>query len=126
MSVVLLSSLLTAAGLQKLCSQTNPSHLVDGESHCVHVLSHLPHASAVLLDQTNHEAAAVLSIVRVIVLLIQLDHKLRVCPKRVCGLETTDQNLYKSPERLRGGVMAVPPAASLLLIGVSCRTLQNL
>lgn len=66
----------------------NRSHLVDGESHCVHVFSHFLHASAVLLDQTDHEAAAVLSVVRVVVLLVQTDHKLRVRPERVCGLKT--------------------------------------
>lgn len=81
----------------------------------MHVLPHLPHASAVLLDQTNHKAAAGLSIVRVIVLLIQLDHKLRVRPKRVCGYKSKRQSQTDCGDG--GGVMAIPPVQHTVMTG---------
>ena len=59
-------------------------NLVDGEADSVHILSHLPQASAILLDQTNHKAAAGLAIIWVVILLVQSDDKLRVGPESVC------------------------------------------
>lgn len=58
----------------------------------MHVFAHLPHSSAVLLDQTHHQAAAGLAVVRVVILLVQSDHKLRVGPEAVCDAsgETTE------------------------------------
>lgn len=66
-------------------------HLVDGEADSVHVLPHLPQAPAVLLDQTDHEGAAGLSVIWVVVLLVKLDHELRVHPERVCESQTHSQ-----------------------------------
>lgn len=60
------------------------SHLVDGKSNGLHVLPLFTQLPAVLLDQANHKAASILSIIGVIVLLIQLDYKLRVRPECVC------------------------------------------
>lgn len=59
----------------------------------MHVLPHLPHASAVLLDQANHKAAASLAIFWVVVLLLQLDNKLRVRPKCVYGYKQESERL---------------------------------
>lgn len=61
-------------------------HLIDGESHCVHVFAHFPHSSAVLLDHTHHQTAGVVAIIRLVIHLIQLDQKLRVGPEGVCGV----------------------------------------
>lgn len=71
--------------------------LVDGESNGLHVLSLLPHASAVLLDQTHHQTASRLAIIWVIVLFVQLDHKLWIRPKRVCGSQTNAAGLVPRP-----------------------------
>lgn len=80
----------------------------------MHVLSHLPHASAVLLDQTDQEAAAGLSVVGVVVLFIQPDHKLGVGPERVCGMETVSQEVRRSADRAprSGGLTGKVPAAA--------------
>lgn len=63
---------------------TCSSHLIDSEANSVHVLPLFTELPAVLLDQADHKTASILSIIRVIVLLIQLDHKLRVHPECVC------------------------------------------
>lgn len=67
-------------------------HLVDSESHCVHVFANLSHSSAVLLDHPHHQTAASLTVVWVVILLVQSDQKLWVCPEAVCGMsgETTE------------------------------------
>lgn len=50
----------------------------------MHVLPLFTELPAILLDQADHKTASILSIIGVIILLIQLDHKLRVCPECVC------------------------------------------
>lgn len=62
-------------------------HLIDGEANGVHVFAYFPQPAPVLLDQAHHEAAAHLVIIRVIVLLIQPDHKLGVHPEGVWSWE---------------------------------------
>lgn len=63
----------------------------------MHVFAHLPHSSAVLLDQTHHQAAAGLAVVRVVILLVQSDHKLWVGPEAVCDVsgETTEVRISR-------------------------------
>lgn len=77
--------------------QTHAPHLIDSESHCVHVFANLPHSSAVLLDHTHHQTATGLTVIRVIILLIQLDQKLRVGPECVCDVsgETTEVRIIR-------------------------------
>lgn len=65
---------------------SHATHLIDAESHSVHVFAHLPHSSAVLLDHTHHQTAAGLTVIRVVILLIQFDQKLRVGPEAVCDV----------------------------------------
>lgn len=67
-------------------------HLIDSESHGMHVFAHLPHSSAVLLDHTHHQTAAGFAVVWVVILLVQYDQKLRVGPEAVCFVsgETTE------------------------------------
>lgn len=48
----------------------------------MHVLAHFPHSSAVLLDQTDHEATNTFPI-----LLVQLDQKLGVIGERLCRVK---------------------------------------
>lgn len=61
-----------------------PKHLVNGESDGVHVPALFSELPAVLLNQANHKAASVFSIIWVIILLLQVYHKLGVHPERVC------------------------------------------
>lgn len=63
---------------------THAPHLIDGEANGVHVLPLFTELPAVLLDQADHKTASILSVIGVIVLLVQLDHKLRVRPEGVC------------------------------------------
>lgn len=63
---------------------TCASHLIDSEANRVHVLPLFTELPAVLLDQAYHKTASVFSIIGVIILLLQLNHKLRVHPERVC------------------------------------------
>lgn len=60
------------------------TYLVNGESDGVHVLALFSELPAVLLNQANHKAASIFSIIWVIILLLQVYHKLRVHPERVC------------------------------------------
>lgn len=65
----------------KLSSQC--PYLIDGKTDGLHVLSHFPHAPPVLLHKAHQEGATLLAIIRVIILLVQLDDKLRVHPEGV-------------------------------------------
>lgn len=70
------------------------AHLVDGEANGLHVLSDLSHFATVLLDQTHNEAASHFIISRIIILLLQLDQKLRVHPERVCREQNEGQTTW--------------------------------
>lgn len=59
-------------------------HLVNGESDGVHVLALFSELPAVLLNQADHKAAPFFSIIWVVILLLQVYHKLGVHPERVC------------------------------------------
>lgn len=73
------------------------AHLIDGKPNSVHVLSLLPQLSAVLLNQTNHKAAARLAIRVIIIFLVQFDHKLRIYVECVCRRQTASLYFRKIP-----------------------------
>lgn len=59
-------------------------HLINGESDCEEVGSHLPLFPSVLLHQSYHEGAGHLIVLRIIILLQQAEAVLRVGPESVC------------------------------------------
>lgn len=58
-------------------------YLIDGKADGLHVLTHFPHTAPVLLHQAHNEGAALLTIIRVIIHLMQLYDKLRIHPKGI-------------------------------------------
>lgn len=67
------------------------SHIINCKSDGFHALPHLLHLTSVLLHQAYNESAALLSIVRVIIHVVQLYDKLRVRPEGVWDEKHVDQ-----------------------------------
>ncbi len=63
-------------------------YFVDGESDGVQVSSELSLPASVFLHETNQSSAAILTVMRVIVNVLQLDEELRVGAERGCREHT--------------------------------------